>query len=105
MMEFTKPPLLFEQQIELLRSRGMDIGDKERARRYLSHINYYRLRAYWLPFEEKETNGEHKFRAGTTWHIRVKNLIKKYASGKTISMGFPTDWRELSLWQNNENTD
>lgn len=67
-MKFSKPPLFIEQQIRLLRSRGMTIDNPDRAARYLAHINYYRLRAYWLPFEEKAEGTEHHFKAGTTFN-------------------------------------
>ncbi|MCM0082964.1 hypothetical protein L4X63_15325 [Geomonas sp. Red32] len=50
-MKFRKPPLTYQQQIELLVSRGMQIDNCCRARHFLSHLNYYRLAAYWLPFE------------------------------------------------------
>lgn len=65
-VKYTKPPLSFENQIALLESRGMAIPDHDRALRYLSHINYYRLRAYWLPFETNTGTG-HSFRPGTTF--------------------------------------
>lgn len=67
-MKFTKPPLSIEEQIRLLQSRGMTIADPDRAARYLAHINYYRLRAYWLPFEDKTVGGGHHFKAGTTFN-------------------------------------
>ncbi|MHB9096236.1 MAG: Abi family protein [Syntrophales bacterium] len=67
-MKFTKPPLSIEQQIRLLQSRGMTVANPERAARYLAHINYYRLRAYWLPFEEKADGIEHLFKTGTTFN-------------------------------------
>jgi abortive infection bacteriophage resistance protein len=41
----------FEQQAEHLVSRGLAIPDRAVAAYYLAHLNYYRLRAYWLPFE------------------------------------------------------
>jgi len=63
-MKFAKPPISIEAQINLLVSRGMSIPDRVRASRYLTHINYYRLRAYWLPLEQGGENGEHLFRAG-----------------------------------------
>lgn len=50
-MRFTKPPLSHDEQIDLLIERGLSIPDRNRARHYLTHINYYRLGAYWLPFE------------------------------------------------------
>ena len=66
-MKYTKPPLFIDQQIDLLISRGMKIDNRDRAARYLNHINYYRFRAYWLPFEEKTAQTEHQFKTGTTF--------------------------------------
>lgn len=68
-MDFCKPPLNVSDQLTLLKKRGMHIADDARATRVLQSINYYRLRAYWLPFEapavERHAEGEHLFRAGT----------------------------------------
>ena len=67
-MKYAKLPLPVEKQIKLLESRGMVIPDHARAIRYFSNINYYRLRAYWVPFEEATpATGNHKFKAGTTF--------------------------------------
>lgn len=63
-MKYTKPPLTINEQIDLLISRGMMVTDRARAARYLSHINYYRLRAYWLPFEDSTGNSGHRFKPG-----------------------------------------
>ena len=32
--------------VQLLKTRGMEITDEEKAQHYLSHIGYYRLSAY-----------------------------------------------------------
>ena len=66
-MKYTKPPLFIDQQMDLLRSRGMRIDNASRAARYLRHINYYRLRAYWMPFEEATGHPDHRFKPGTTF--------------------------------------
>ena len=66
-MHYTKPPFSIEQQIELLRSRGLLIPDWDRVARYLSHISYYRLRGYWILFEQPGTGPKHRFRQGTTF--------------------------------------
>lgn len=66
-MKYKKPPLTIEDQVNLLASRGMTIPDHSRACRYLSHINYFRLRGYWIPFEEKNGGSEHRFRENTTF--------------------------------------
>lgn len=64
-MRFAKPPKSFDEQIDLLTERGMAVPDRPRARHYLSHLNYYRLGAYWLPFEQDHDG--HQFRPGTTF--------------------------------------
>lgn len=64
-MDFSKPATTCDEQISLLRDRGMRIDDPSAARHYLQHINYYRLRAYWLPFEVDRQS--HLLRAGTTF--------------------------------------
>ena len=66
-MKFAKPAISIGDQLALLRRRGMVIDDEATARHYLNHISYYRLRAYWLPFEMPSENGDHVFRAGTTF--------------------------------------
>lgn len=48
---FTKPPLTLEAQVDQLIDRGMRVPDRERALHALAHLNYYRIGAYWLPFE------------------------------------------------------
>lgn len=62
-MKFNKVPKTIDEQIELLLSRGMIIRDKKKARDILTQINYYRLSAYWLPFEEDHQN--HIFKSKT----------------------------------------
>ncbi|MBB3931212.1 abortive infection bacteriophage resistance protein [Kaistia hirudinis] len=66
-MKFAKPSLPIADQIALLKRRGMTIPDRARAEHYLQHVSYYRLRAYWLPFEQlAPVNGDHMFRNGTS---------------------------------------
>lgn len=60
---FQKVATSYEQQVALLQQRGMIIDDVKRARFYLQHINYYRLGAYWLPFEAD--HAAHRFKPDT----------------------------------------
>ncbi|MGB3519772.1 MAG: Abi family protein [Elainellaceae cyanobacterium] len=62
-MQFNKPPLTITDQIALLLDRGLLIPDRNQASHYLTHLNYYRLGAYWLPFEVDHTT--HQFLPGT----------------------------------------
>ena len=63
---FSKPSLSFEQQLEQLKARGMQIEDDTNAILSLSHLNYYRLGAYWLPFEQDHST--HQFKADTQFN-------------------------------------
>ena len=68
MKEYTKPPLTYKEQINLLKSRGLLIPDENRAERLLSNISYYRLSAYMLPCKEiKDGCYIDKFIDGKTW--------------------------------------
>lgn len=78
MREYTKPPLTYQQQVELLKSRGLLIPDEERAIRHLSNISYYRLSAYMLPCKKiKDGRYTDHFIEGKTWDD-VYNLYLFY---------------------------
>ena len=68
-MRYDKPPLNPQKQAELLQSRGLVCASVDRLEHYLSHIGYYRLSAYWLPFEKPPHTPKdprsHIFRDGT----------------------------------------
>ena len=68
-LSFTKPATTYEEQICLLQKRGMVINDVKNACLYLTHINYYRLGAYWLPFEKDRVT--HDFRVGTNFETVI----------------------------------
>ena len=42
----------YEQQVDLLSQRGMEVGDRNEAIAVLRRINYYRLSGYWYPFRQ-----------------------------------------------------
>ena len=69
-MRYDKPALSIAEQVERLKQRGLRFDDDTRVRHYLTHIGYYRLSAYWLPFEQPVTNGQsrnHQFQPGTSF--------------------------------------
>lgn len=72
-MRFEKLPKTFGEQVDLLISRGMRVDDPERTKRYLSHLNYYRLAAYWLPFEEDHPT--HRFKPSTDFELVLQHYI------------------------------
>lgn len=58
-----KKPTTFEEQVNILKKRKMDIPNSEFAEKILSRVNYYRLSAYMLTFK----NGEN-FIEGTSFN-------------------------------------
>lgn len=77
MVKYTKPALKFDEQIALLKSRGLVIEDEQRAIRHLSNVSYYRMSAYMLPFKKMDDEGNvlDQFKEGTTWD-NVYDLYK-----------------------------
>jgi abortive infection bacteriophage resistance protein len=53
LVPFTKPPLSFAKQIDLLVSRGLTVSDRPSAEAFLANTNYYRLSAYCIPFQSE----------------------------------------------------
>jgi len=51
MRHFEKRAISLEEQLDLLRVRGLQIDDEDRAARYLRTIGYYRLSAYFSPYQ------------------------------------------------------
>ena len=77
MVRYTKPALTFEEQIALLKSRGLVIDDEQRATRHLSNVSYYRMSAYMLSFKKLDADEIvlDEFEEGTTWD-NVYDLYK-----------------------------
>lgn len=69
-MRYDKQPLSIPDQAARLRERGLQFDDPARVQHYLTHIGYYRLSAYWLPFEQPNSDDgsrNHQFQPGTTF--------------------------------------
>lgn len=62
---FGKPATTYAQQVATLQMRGMVVENPSAAQFYLQHLNYYRLGAYWLPFESDHAT--HALKPGTTF--------------------------------------
>lgn len=55
-----------QELVQLLKTRGMEITDEEKARHYLFHIGYYRLSAYMYPLLSIPKE-QHLFKQGVTF--------------------------------------
>jgi abortive infection bacteriophage resistance protein len=62
---FNKPATSIAQQLAHLQAEGMAITDFARAEHWLQHVSYYRLSAYWLPFERPKDTPGSRFLSGT----------------------------------------
>lgn len=56
---YTKEHKTYAEQVEILKSRKLNIKNEAYALNKLQHINYYRLSGYFLPFQYPK-NGENK---------------------------------------------
>lgn len=67
--------------VQLLRKRGLEIADENKARHYIEHIGYYRLSAYLYPLLE-EPKSYHHFKPQSTFN----NAISLYRFDKKLRM-------------------
>lgn len=51
MQEYSKAPLTYAQQVDLLQTRGLTVVSTDDAIRFLQQVNYYRFSAYCIPFQ------------------------------------------------------
>lgn len=67
-MNYAKPPLTTEEHLINLKNRGLIISDESKAAEYLEALGYYRLSAYFIPFELPSTQlnrRNHNFKQDT----------------------------------------
>ncbi|WKK79335.2 Abi family protein [Marivirga arenosa] len=62
-MQYKKSPHSIDDQIELLKERGLTIDEKDLANHYLTHVSYYRLAGYWWPMQSDKE--KHIFKEGS----------------------------------------
>ena len=98
-----------EEQIQILRSRGMLINNEEKAKEVLSDIGYYRLGFYWFPMEvdyPNKHNRNHLFKDTANFDdavrlyyfdFKLRNILLKYLS--RIEISFKTS---LTYYASNE---
>jgi len=115
MKEYTKPPLTYDEQVDLLKSRGLLIPDEDRAVRLLSNISYYRLSAYMLPCKEiKDGCYMDQFIVGKTWddvynlylfdrklRLLVFDAIERLEISIRTQIIYQLSHKYGSHWQNN----
>lgn len=77
-LTYNKAPLSIADQIALLESRGLTIENRIKAEEYLSAISYYRLSAYFLPYQRTKDT----FNSGVTF----KQIIDTYSFDRELRL-------------------
>jgi abortive infection bacteriophage resistance protein len=62
-MTYDRPWKSFNEQLALLKMRGMSVTDDEAAINYLERVGYYRLSGYWYPFRQFSIHQDPKTKA------------------------------------------
>lgn len=75
-----KPSRTIEEQIELLKQRGMNFHNEQLAYNWLHRISYYRLKGYWWAMQDDFVN--HHFEAG--WYF--EDIIERYEFDKELKI-------------------
>ena len=82
-MLYSKPPISLQDQIDLLKSRGIIFDDEQKAFHQLSTVSYFRLSAYMLPFKKKEGNKFiDEFKSETHW----RDIYDLYAFDRKLRL-------------------
>jgi len=83
LVPFNKPPLSLPDQLQLLLSRGLNVPDSTAATHYLTHIGYYRLSGYALPFQIGGTGPDrHNFKPGITFDA----ILDRYSFDRKLRL-------------------
>jgi len=75
---YNKPPYTNDELIAQLENRGLTVENPERAKRYLEFIGYYRLSAYFLPYQ----SGKDKFKEG----IKFNDILSLYVFDRKLKL-------------------
>ena len=108
-LPYTKVAKSLDEQVALLRNKGVVINDETKAKEYLSDIGYYRLGFYAFPFEATypclDSRRRHDVRTGTTideivalyyFDLDLRTVLNRYLSRIEVSIR-TTMVNELSL--------
>ena len=57
-MRYNKTATSIDEQLNLLKQRGMKCGDAQLIKRWLKTVGYYRLSAYWFQYEKHPDAGQ-----------------------------------------------
>ena len=77
-LRYTHQAITTEQQIDILKERGLLIDDVKQAVKVLDTISYFRLAGYWRHFEADQTT--HQFKKGSCF----ADIVSLYSFDKQL---------------------
>ena len=94
-----KPFSPYEEQLSILRGRGLAIPDEELALQWLREKNYYRLSAYSLTLRQRDTaTGNDKFFDGASFSDIIDLHARQYGPiGYLDGNNFEDPWRHAKF--------
>lgn len=82
-MRYQKPPTSIQEQIAIMRNRGLIVADENYAKQYLECIGYFRLAGYALPFQlNYNADGAHVFLPNT----RFEDVVDLYVFDRKLRL-------------------
>ncbi|GLR62719.1 Abi family protein [Marinospirillum insulare] len=81
MRNFTKPVIDVEQQIAVLKQRGLSIQNEAKAKLFLQSVSFFRLSAYMRPYQINH-DPTHRFRSGATF----KQITQTYEFDRKLRL-------------------
>jgi len=90
-MRYDKPPLTFDQQLDRLIKRGLNVRNRKLALKTLQAISYYRLSAYFIPFQESPDT----FKNGASF----EDILRLYEFDRHLRLIFidALEWVEVAF--------
>ncbi|SHJ61935.1 Abortive infection bacteriophage resistance protein [Reichenbachiella agariperforans] len=76
--KYAKVPLSYEEQLNLIKSRGLIVDDDHKATSYFQQISYYRLSVFFLPYQKDKD----QFNPGTTFD----NILDTYTFDRELRL-------------------
>ena len=92
-LRYTHQAITTEQQIDILKERGLLIDDVKQAVKVLDTISYFRLAGYWRHFEADQTT--HQFKKVVVLlilypYILLINSLERYCLPPSKRLRFPS---------------
>jgi len=83
LMRYHKPSTSIEEQIAIMRNRGLIIADTDFAKQHLEFIGYFRLAGYALPLQiNYNEDGSHAFLPG----VRFEDIVDLYVFDRKLRL-------------------